>query len=501
MEGIILITGVLILASVVFEIFQASRVFEIFQASGGFEVFKRLGVLTSETPTYWAQAVAVLFTEMGVLASEITVLEVIKHFEEAAAKALSDEAAELSPAALDASAWVRTSSDHPLPAPQFLNGDESKKRPAISRIIREHYSKEIPIVFWTRSVRELECGSQNFCVYSLMPSRHYLLRFHRRVQNIDDIRNLQTIEAGMADSKVFPDGEALRPIRPLSPVQENALFVSSPTGNGRAEYAALYPFLDNVSRLQGSEQELSSLAECFGRVQTVLANNRQWPELSDGGSWLGEDISQLRAFFNDLQRRNFERLEEDIKPLVRLLLENAELVLESLDRSEELFKMLRSPQDQGQLVLHDLHPRNSFFRDGRCALIYDYENVTRRVTEVEAAAFCFHRHARKIVIAQKAAYPTPDARRPLLRRLVKAFVDNYNKGRGKVVLDPANFISILEPLIALPNLRKLLHFGDPVRSRTKDAAGRDTKVLGGELAKYISCLKEATEFDSRALSS
>jgi hypothetical protein len=400
----------------------------------------------------------------------------------------------------DTSPWLKTTYDLPLLQPAPVDAAEAARRRTIGELVRQHYADSIRGPYFVRAVREPECGSQNFCICQLWPRSRYLFRFHRRIATIDDLRRLQIIEQGVAHSDVFGSyGRFLEPFRPVRPFIEGSYFVQHQSPDGDSELAAMYPFLEHVERFSGSEPELESLAELYGHLQTAIAD-QPWQELSSGRGWLEVDPSDLPDFLRSIGR--LTHLGKDsASSSLWLLRKNSKLILDALERSLPLFVRLHSERtNQKQLLLHDLHPRNSFFRDGRCVLIYDYECVTRASTEGEAAAFALHRYARKMVIVQGWVHRSPAERNGYLRTLADLFLNSYNKGRGHPVLNVENFIKVLDSLIVLPNLQKLLYVGRSACFRTDDPGARSADVLHAELVKYVRCLEEAMEFRSNAAS-
>jgi hypothetical protein len=393
----------------------------------------------------------------------------------------------------DPSPWLPTTYDLPLDPPFELSATEAARRRLIAKIVPRYYSTSVRGPYFVRVLKEPECGSENYCLRELFSRRSHLLRFHRRIDTIDNVRRLQAIEIGVAQSGVFAEfGKYLVPLQPDRAFATGTSFVRYQAGDGKIELAALYPFVDEVTRFEGSEIELESLAESYGRLQSVVAD-KDWQEPDQDRGWVDEKPGELRELLLSISHvRTPDRIAQ--ASALDLIRKNADLISFCLERSLPLFELRSRRHNRSQLLLHDLHPRNSFFRDGRCVLIYDYECMTRTSPELEAAAFALHRYSRKMIINHGLSHRLVAERKSHLRRFVELFQESYNRGRGFQVLTDNNFTSVLDALIMLTNLQKILYCGRPACFRTDDPGNRSPEVLYAELVKYIRCLAEAKEY-------
>lgn len=311
-----------------------------------------------------------------------------------------------------------------------------------------------------------------------------LLRIHNRISSEFALTNLQRVQRHLFESGVFEDSPHAECLVPL----QSRLGRDYEVFRGRLVEA--YPFADNVEHYAGRTlAQVKELALRYGAVQkalqgldssldlTVINSTRPWV------SWFQEERDLFDTVYS-LSDRISKRLEPD--RFARLFHQHRQLLSEVWN---EVMDRLVSAESSATPLLHDFHPHNTFFRDDKCVLIYDYETVSRHWSETEALAFAVHRFTREYVrLLGSRHHPAPEAEIP---RVVHVFLENYEQGGMPV---PSDFAMRLSTAVKTTNLGKLLSIMTYHYRIRADPAERCDDMWFSELVKFITYLLEADRY-------
>lgn len=375
--------------------------------------------------------------------------------------------------------WIRTNHSNPEIVWVSVDGDEWSR---VTRMALEHYGTFISQPTEIERPGHAE-GSDVYRVADREASRRpILLKIFRRERTDDELRRLCAVHREVANAGIFGNyGEYLRPLV-TSAGHEWVL-----PGHEGARVAIAWYFLNEVKTGRvthfkgGSEQEIESVAERLGQVNTVLIRSSlaslypvHFPWNPDG--W-DATIQAVRS--------------GDAIPSRTMYVARAEIALIERVRGE-INALERA--DNYPITLNDFHPHNVFMSEGNCVLIFDYEGVRSDWPEVAACAFALHRFCREYVRrrARKDREIIVDPR-TVARAAAEAFLRGYKKARPEIIdavkAKGARWAKAV-------NFAKLMNVIDYGATRRADPSGRTEGQHFREVIKFISYLRELDVFES-----
>jgi hypothetical protein len=247
-------------------------------------------------------------------------------------------------------------------------------------------------------------------------------------------------------------------------------------------FAQLFPCASDVTHFDGSEEQLTSFAALYGKLQNAL-------------STMPEQLIHSRNKDN-LAPYDFDDLAEKFKAvsgvsklprarknkLIEWFIAKELLINEWLEEGGNFW----SSHEPKMRLLHDVHPHNAFFNGQDCALIYDYQWLDDW-QHGHVLAYTAHRFVRECVrVSYEGGDPDYLKRIPAL---LNAFIESYASGGPAI---PADFRETLHLRIAGSALCKVYSVMSTAVS--SDWLGRSLDCRLDELRKFESFLKEAEHF-------
>ncbi|NEQ74894.1 MAG: helix-turn-helix transcriptional regulator [Okeania sp. SIO2C9] len=354
-----------------------------------------------------------------------------------------------------------------------------------------------------------ESGTLNFklCFFSNQYSKntYLLLRYHKRIKDEATLRVLQYINKYIYDEKVFADSdlaECLCPIE-ISPSQVSGLatYCKINSLEDKGTLIEYYKFALDVSHYTGETvQELISFAYQYGKLQKSISSLPQdldITELSRNRPAITFHKQRIEAKVKSLLERIKEIRDDDImmnKPSIKISQNDESFFIFIWNEIKEYIE--KRPINNIPL-LHDCHPHNTFFRNGQCLLIYDYEAVSTTWSPLEAIAFVMHRFIREFYVKKfmngENVYPL----REEIYNYAEKFLQEYQKGEGPIPVDFTNNDNLLKNIhlgIKLTNFSKLVSIMRYLITDIKDPAGRPSNMLKNEYRKFCIFLREADRY-------
>ena len=140
-----------------------------------------------------------------------------------------------------------------------------------------------------------------------------------------------------------------------------------------------------------------------------------------------------------------------------------------------------------QILMHDVHPHNTFVNAEKCVLIYDYDWLGKWSHKL-TLAFATHRFTREFIRRQASAEIT--AHEEIAITAINLFVDIYLK-YGPSMDDSESYKSEIGLWIAYANLQKLISISLRWADGRPDPLHRSQDRVTGEVRKFIRFLRES----------
>ena len=348
-------------------------------------------------------------------------------------------------------------------------------------------------------------ASRNFRLVPLPFQVPRLLRLHAGNVSQEFLRTDAKLRQWVFERGLFERAEAscLLPIRLKNQTEHDSEYFLTGIDNSieigskfNVKHAQIFPLApgDLTHYAAPSEPQLFDFARKFGRLQRELASLPvnlvpDIPHHDSKALWMkSSELKERIMRANDEFEKNPQELEHPF--LAQLWNNNRRLIDDALSQSMTFWD--ETSREPLQILLHDVHPHNAFFRNNECVLIYDFAWVNKW-RHADTVAYTLHRFVREWVrySLDKRDHNALD-RIPVLS---EKFVDAYSEDGPQL---PDNFLASLEQRVAAGAMFKLGAIASYCCSNTVDPWARDASNLEEEGAKFISFLREAKFFRPNA---
>jgi hypothetical protein len=256
--------------------------------------------------------------------------------------------------------YVKVHSDHT--ASEIRSHD-------IKEIVKRYYRTHIGRFLRIRIIDE-DSGTLNFRIVNY-ERKSILLRIHKRITNEDTINTLQHIQRYIFESEIFADSQFDKCLIPLPSISGRTF------EHFKNKFVEVYPFAEKVTHYSGQNMDqVKSFAYKYGCVQKTL----QKLDLNSDPDGMIRSRPYINWFRGDAElfdlicESNKRAIKEKSDDVFTAFFNRHQGFLRSI--WNEVRPMLENIKDQGKPLLHDLHPHNTFFKNDKCVLIYDYEAVS-----------------------------------------------------------------------------------------------------------------------------
>jgi len=403
-------------------------------------------------------------------------------------------------------AWMEINQSYPEVEMCLLKNEDKPIRECIVRFISENYPiicKRKDNIVGIRKVDEKTGETDNYRI-AMNDGNVFLFRYHKnKNKTSEDIERTQRIKRYVVGKDIFePDyNKGINPI-PLKgyktlDIGKDITFTNLDYGvkelNG---YVELSWFIDGCSHYSGRNDELKSFALFFGKLQNAICKANRENLLIKGNPETGylqyingKEYVEIIERSNDDANQNLKygsgsaiELEIDM-----LLCAYKEVIDEAIKACND--NICREKDERLKLI--ECHPLNTFFKEGECKLIYDYETVSSATTLEESIALTAHRFIRE-------AYRKREEEGVEMSKLIKEFYNGYKEyGPLPNDNDINGLIERLPYQIKMVSLFKIannLRINEQCKQEKDNELGRSPETIRNEVTKFITFLIEADSF-------
>lgn len=354
--------------------------------------------------------------------------------------------------------------------------------------------------WWVLDELEENTSSVNFRVIPGVRTEPIFLRLHVGEISEARMRWVHGVRSHVLSDGVFEDSPLKHVLEPIKNLDGNPITkldgIHLRDRSAEAYYAELFPYVHNALHYPGTSlTQIESFARRFGRLQSSI-KKAPADKIFQGRKELYESLPEnmLEKITSMSATCKSAIKVGERKPHHRLWLENRDLIDKWTKKCVSYLSERRD--DQRFILLHDVHPHNTFFRGDVCDLIYDFEQVDE-YSHGDAVAFSIHRFVREWVRSKdsRGYFSRDDDPRPAISRAVDVFIKGYSECGPGLPTDFAKELSLRIGVTAINKLWAAMWYAiDPDACPYK----RSRSFYFSEVNKFLQCLKEASFFSPDA---
>jgi len=355
-------------------------------------------------------------------------------------------------------------------------------KPDVQRAILNTIQSNYPQYQWDRSdIKQIqeESSSLNFRVTADQGKSVFLFRVQSRVSSEDALKELLGFSREIVADRIFPElGHVLIP-KPTKLNNDYAL------DNDRL--VSLHDFVENASHFNPEFSSWAEVGKTFARVQNVIERSNISSNCLEK---VRQDITPILPSNDDIEsmfrmsKKSFGNYAPNHQ-FSELLIHKEKLIRDAHSVAAELDP---TPPNERRKLLSDVHPHNTFWDNGKCVLIYDYEAVGKSWPEAASICFFIHRFSRERIRTLR----NQRTHNPVRKGVEEANQCLSHYASFRTTTDNIPPISDLGRWVLWPNLIKIFYLYERNHNLKKD--DRSEIRLRAELSKFLGILEEGLAF-------